>query len=405
MPRGGQGPTVGDTAPGPASVSPSSHILDRPILSLPQPQPTGPGARSVCHLRHSCPPQKPEAPGAGSLAQTALAASSWSPPPLLPHRDGGEGGGLGGRGVQGGVTGMGADGGGAWEAGGGVGITGMEVGGWPGKQGVQGGVTRMGAGEWGDGGAAWEAGGGCGGASLGWGRQPGKWGRAGGVTGMGAGGPHQDSLLDVFHPVVVLLQHRLGPGQVQILIAMLAPGDGRQPVQVVPSDAATGQTGAGERGKSTSPAPAEPTARTTPSTSAKRAADRPGRPSWQRPHCGPRHSSQDKRLARFPSQTWRAQGLVRSLYRGGGSGKRETTSPRASGKWARPVAGQRGHERPPGWEPCAHRTRPSPQEDARTSRPSEKCQRGATSKHRFGPTPRGSNSRPHLPAQRPRSLT
>ena len=189
-------------------------------------------------------------------------------------------------------------------------------------------------------------------------------------------GPHQDALLDVFHPVVVLLQHRLGPGQVQILVAMLAPGDGRQPIQVVPSDAATGQTRAGERGKSTSPAPAEPAARTTPSTSAGRAADRLGRPSWQRPHCGPRPGSQDKRLARFPSQTWRARGLVRSLYRGGGSGKRETTLPRASGKWARPAAGQRGHERPPGWEPCAHRTRPSPQEDVRTSRPSEKCQRG-----------------------------
>lgn len=55
---------------------------------------------------------------------------------------------------------------------------------------------------------------------------------------LGVRQPYQDALLDVLHPVVVLLQHRLGPGQVQVLVALLAPRDGRQPVQIVPGDAA-----------------------------------------------------------------------------------------------------------------------------------------------------------------------
>lgn len=73
---------------------------------------------------------------------------------------------------------------------------------------------------------------------------------------MGCRRPHQDALLDVLHPVVVLLQHRLCPGQVQVLIAVLAPRDGRQPVQVIAGDAATGQTRAGEQGSAGCPTPA-----------------------------------------------------------------------------------------------------------------------------------------------------
>lgn len=49
-------------------------------------------------------------------------------------------------------------------------------------------------------------------------------------------GPHQDTLLHILHAVVVLLQHSLGPSQVQVLIALPAPWDGSQPVQVVASD-------------------------------------------------------------------------------------------------------------------------------------------------------------------------
>lgn len=46
--------------------------------------------------------------------------------------------------------------------------------------------------------------------------------------------PYQNSLFDVIHPIVILLQNCLGSGQLQVLLTAFTPWDGCQPVQVVP---------------------------------------------------------------------------------------------------------------------------------------------------------------------------
>lgn len=49
--------------------------------------------------------------------------------------------------------------------------------------------------------------------------------------------PYQNSLLDIIHSIVILLQNCLGSGQLQVLLTTLTPRDGCQPVQVVPCNA------------------------------------------------------------------------------------------------------------------------------------------------------------------------
>ena len=217
-------------------------------------------------------------------------------------------------------------------------------------------------------------------------------------------GPHQDALLDVFHPVVVLLQHRLGPGQVQILVAMLAPGDGRQPIQVVPSDAATGQTRAGERGKSTSPAPANPLRgpHRAPQPEGPPTAweGRPGRGHTVGPGPVPRTSAWPvSRARRGAHEDWSEACTVEAAAVNARQPYPEQVG-NGPGRWQVSAATrdpQAGSRVPTGQGRAPRKTRgpPGPRRNAR----------GATSKHRFGPTPQGSNSRPRLPARRPRSLT
>lgn len=48
--------------------------------------------------------------------------------------------------------------------------------------------------------------------------------------------PYQNSLLDVIHSIVILLQNCLGSGQIQVLLAAFTPWDGCQPIQVVPGN-------------------------------------------------------------------------------------------------------------------------------------------------------------------------